>query len=236
MRPRDTSPEAWKTYVELERRMPPAQRARQALQLAALFRPGGAMNPILQALRLLAAALDRLEIRYAIGGSFASSARGARRFTEDLDLVARIRPEQTAELAEALGKDWIADPNAIRRAIESARSFNLIYIPSVQKFDIFPAVTPFHLVQLSRADELPLEDSPDAEAFPVTTAEDVVLGILQWYRAGGEVSERQWSDITGVLLKTPEADLAYLRQWAERLEVADLLEHALRDAASDQPL
>ena len=33
----------------------------------------------------------------------------------------------------------------------------------------------------------------------VTTAEDIVLVKLKWYRLDGEVSDRQWSDILGML-------------------------------------
>jgi hypothetical protein len=216
--------------------MSPTQRIEQALSLSALFRPGAGMNPFVRALRLLAAELDRLEIPYLVGGSFASSARGARRGTEDVDLVARIRPEQASDLAEALGKDWVADPDAMRRAIESGRSFNLIYIPEVLKFDVFPAVNAFHKSQLSRATEMAFEGSEESETYPVATAEDVVLAKLQWYRAGGEVSERQWADITGVLLKNPAINREYLQRWAAHLQVADLLSRALRDSELDQPL
>lgn len=33
---------------------------------------------------------------------------------------------------------------------------------------------------------------------PVVSAEDIVLVKLLWYRAGGEVSERQWNDLTNL--------------------------------------
>ena len=48
---------------------------------------------------------------------------------------------------------------------------------------------------------------------------------------GGEVSDRQWRDILGVLkTRAGELDLDYLRKWARELNVTDLLEHALGDA------
>lgn len=57
--------------------------------------------------------------------------------------------------------------------------------------------------------------------------EDTILAKLEWYRAGGEVSDRQWRDILGVLLtRARELDRDYLRQWAVELAVADLLERA----------
>jgi hypothetical protein len=66
------------------------------------------------------------------------------------------------------------------------------------------------------------------------SAEDVILAKLDWFRLGGEVSERQWRDILGVL-KTQQAtlDIDYLQQWAQSLGVADLMEHALEELTSN---
>lgn len=64
--------------------------------------------------------------------------------------------------------------------------------------------------------------------------EDIVLAKLDWFRLGGEVSERQWRDILGVLKTQREAlDVDYLRQWAQLLGVADLMERALGELTED---
>jgi hypothetical protein len=48
---------------------------------------------------------------------------------------------------------------------------------------------------------------------------------------GGEVSDRQWRDILGVLkTRAGELDLDYLGRWAKELKVSDLLERALTEA------
>ncbi|MGA7195391.1 MAG: hypothetical protein WBW94_17365 [Anaerolineales bacterium] len=61
-------------------------------------------------------------------------------------------------------------------------------------------------------------------------AEDTILSKLEWYPMGGEVSERQWRDILGVLkTRAGELDLDYLRKWAGELKVSDLLERALKE-------
>ena len=70
-----------------------------------------------------------------------------------------------------------------------------------------------------------------APRFPVASPEDTVLAKLEWFRLGGESSERQWWDIVGVLKVTEDADRTYLWRWAASLGVADLLERALADAA-----
>lgn len=64
----------------------------------------------------------------------------------------------------------------------------------------------------------------------MSTAEDVILAKLRWYRDGGERSERQWRDIGGVIAANRSLDNEYLRPWARRLNIADLLDKALREA------
>ena len=55
------------------------------------------------------------------------------------------------------------------------------------------------------------------------------LQKLRWYRLGGEVSDRQWRDILGiVLVQGNRLDKEYLRDGARLLDVPDLLDRALR--------
>ena len=64
----------------------------------------------------------------------------------------------------------------------------------------------------------------------VTSAEDIILAKLCWYRDGGESSTRQWDDIIGVVSISRPLDAAYLQHWAARLGVTRLLEKAQADA------
>ena len=100
-------------------------------------------------------------------------------------------------------------------------------MPDVQKVDIFPAVDDFHATQLERATKVALDFLDDPRVYPVASAEDILLAKLRWYRMGGEVSERQWNDLTDIVGTNPDLDLVYLRLWAVRLNVEDLLEKAL---------
>ncbi|MBI1856287.1 MAG: hypothetical protein HYR93_10560 [Chloroflexi bacterium] len=64
----------------------------------------------------------------------------------------------------------------------------------------------------------------------VASPEDVILSKLEWYRMGGEISDRQWRDILGVLkTRSGQLDLAYMRKWAKELTVEILLERALNE-------
>ena len=97
------------------------------------------------------------------------------------------------------------------------------------KFDLFPASTDFHDSELQRAtvEQLPLAGSVPCV---VASAEDCLISKLQWYREGGEVSDRQWNDIGGILVQNPDLDWEYVNGWAARLGVADLLAKARVEA------
>lgn len=56
----------------------------------------------------------------------------------------------------------------------------------------------------------------------------MLLAKLEWYRRGGEVSERQWTDVVGIVrVMSGALDVEYLRRWAIPLGVEDLLERIL---------
>lgn len=175
--------------------------------------------------------LDSLQIPYVIGGSVASMAHGMIRSTLDVDIVADIEAEHVEPLLASLSSVFYVDESSIWRAIERRDSFNLIHLETMVKVDVFlPRVRPFDRQQLAR--RIAVRISPNAaETFWILTAEDTILAKLDWFRMGGEVSERQWRDILGVLKTQGEAlDVAYLRQWAAALNVAELLERALEEA------
>ena len=51
---------------------------------------------------------------------------------------------------------------------------------------------------------------------------------------GGEVSDRQWTDVLGVLkVQGAALDLTYMKHSADDLDVADLLDRALLTASDE---
>lgn len=105
----------------------------------------------------------------------------------------------------------------------------LIHFATSYKFDIFPLISdPYHQMQFSRRVMKDIVLEGDTLAVPVSTAEDTLLMKLVWYRAGGEISERQWTDIRGIVaVQQNRLDRHYLSRWASYLSVADLLKQAL---------
>jgi len=174
-----------------------------------------------------------LGIPYLVAGSLASTIYGMVHTTQDSDLVAAMRPEHVGLFVHALEGEFYLDEDMITDAVAQHTSFNIIHRTSMFKVDVFiPQMRPFVKEQLSRARRQILATEPQAEAM-VATAEDTLLAKLDWYRMGGEVSERQWRDVLGILeVQAGSLDLDYLRKWAKQLRVGDLLERALTQSAS----
>jgi hypothetical protein len=180
---------------------------------------------------IVADALDALGVPYAIGGSFASALHGVMRATMDADMVADLRLEHAEPLAQALGDAFYADAEMMRDAVRRHRSFNVIHLETMFKVDVFVAKPrAFDRSQLARRQLHLLSEDPERRAY-VATAEDIVLSKLEWYRMGGEVSDRQWRDVLGVLkVQGDRLDRDYLRRMATELGVSDLLKQAFGEA------
>jgi len=172
--------------------------------------------------------LESLDVPYVIGGSLASALHGVMRATMDVDVLADLHREHVEPLAQALGDGFYADVEAMRDAVRLHSSFNLIHLETMFKVDIFVAKPrAFDRSQLSRRQLHVLSEEPERRAY-VASAEDIVLAKLEWYRMGGEVSDRQWRDVVGVIkVQEGRLDRGYLKQMADQLGVADLLARAL---------
>jgi hypothetical protein len=189
---------------------------------------------LLSALTPVVDALEALGVAYHLGGSVASSAHGLPRSTVDVDLVAELAPPHVSELVERLREAYYVEADAVRRAIAARGSFNVIHLATMLKVDVFvPRGRPFDREAARRAAPHPLEEAVGARAFVLASPEDVILTKLEWYRAGGELSERQWHDVLGVLrVKGPMLDFPYLERWAAELGVGDLLGRARAEAGA----
>jgi hypothetical protein len=174
---------------------------------------------------------EQIGIPYAVGGSLASSLHGVMRSTLDVDIVADMRLEHIPALVAALSKEFYADDEMMKDAIHHRSSFNLIHYETAFKVDVFiRKLRAFDQMQLERRKKSVITTDPEESVY-VVSPEDIILSKLEWYRMGGETSDRQWRDILGVLkTRAGELDLDYLREWAKELKVPDLLDRVLKEA------
>ena len=186
---------------------------------------------IIIALDMVIGCFEELGIAHYIGGSVASSAYGIARATMDVDLVADIEIHQVNHLVKALETDYYINAEMIRDAIGRSTSFNLIHLESMIKIDVFIVKDqPYDSEALSRRQPDTLDEESPRKFF-LSSPEDIVLSKLQWYQRGGRVSEQQWKDVLGVLkVQADKLDLEYLKSWASRLNLSDLLNRSFDDA------
>jgi len=185
----------------------------------------------LEALRKVIAAFDELAIQYAVGGSYASSLYGEARATRDVGLIAAVAGRHAGPLVATLGSGFYADEAQIAAAAQNQGSFNLIHMDTMSKIDVYPVWrTEFGVTQLARRRPTRVGGGVPLDLY-VTSPEDIVLAKLDWYRQGGEQSDRQWRDVLGVLrVQSNALDRVYLEYWAKRLRISDLLNRALKVA------
>ena len=182
------------------------------------------------------AILEDLGIPYVLGGSLASSLMGEPRATADVDLAIRIAEEHVAPLIRALEPEFYVSEDEALDAVQRHASFNLVHLETVLKVDLF--VLGDDLLdrrQLEGRTRVLVSEDPPRELW-VGSAEDQILRKLSWYLAGGQVSDRQWRDVIGILaVQGGRLDVETLRTVARDLDLSELLERALGETNHEEP-
>ena len=204
-------------------------------------------NPLTLALDI-AEMLEKLGITYLVGGSVASSLLGEPRATLDLDIVADLRLEQVSDFLATVELRFYVSVEAVLEAINNESSFNIIDLETTEKIDIFILKNERHCQEeMRRRERLVISSNPEKFLY-FSTAEDIIIQKLVWYRLGFSQSDRQWRDVLAVrsrrgspamgtrtkrgVLKVQfgKLDLSYLQYWALELELSDLLGRSLIEA------
>lgn len=176
----------------------------------------------IRVVRDLGVILDGLHVRWAAGGSLASSLHGIPRATQDVDVIVEMGARDVPAFAKAAGSTFLVDDEALAAELARGRCYNVLHAATMTKTDLFPARQPFVRNELDRA--------VTVAGIRVVAAEDAVIAKLGWFREGGEVSDRQWRDVLGIFaVQGSRLDHDYLRRWCADLGLLDLLESALGD-------
>ena len=173
-------------------------------------------------LKYAASVLNRLGIKYAVVGSFASSVWGEARLTQDIDIVVDLKLADIPQICAAFpDPEFYVSHSTAQEAVANSSQFKVINPSSGNKIDFMvPGKKTWVLAQLARAKRLSMFTDIEVN---VAAPEDVILGKLIYYRGRG--SETHLCDITGIL-KTSAAliDPQYNSQQARELDVKDLWE------------
>lgn len=167
--------------------------------------------------------LERLQISYALVGSYASTAWGEPRMTRDVDILVQLPSRHVAQLCSAFPPDdFYLSHRAVEEAVKFRSQFNLIHPNSGNKIDFMIAGDgDWATSQLARRRRVAF--SPAVSAF-VASPEDVILGKLLYYREGE--SPKHIRDIRGIIkVSGATLDRSYLEREACKLGVEKILKN-----------
>ena len=176
------------------------------------------MDELFEFLVLSAERLDQAHIPYMLSGSVALSIYAQPRMTRDVDFVIDINEGQVNAFLELFEADCYVDRESVLEAVRSRGMFNVIHQAWVVKADfVVRKDQPFRKVEFERRRTVTIE----GKDLSVVTAEDLLLSKLHW--AKNSRSELQLGDARNLILSESNLDWPYIRQWAEKLSVLDLL-------------
>jgi len=164
----------------------------------------------------LIAALERASVPYMVTGSYASSAHGTPRATNDIDIVIAPTPEQLHSLLQQFPSDrYYADEKDAFEMLRLERQFNVIDFATCWKADlIFRKSRRFSDTEFLRRRRHMIA----GKQVYLTTAEDILIAKLEWAKLGE--SERQIEDAAGVIRRQGSAlDRPYVEHWVRELEL-----------------
>jgi len=181
----------------------------------------------------LAGLFDEIGVRYVIGGSVASSLIGEPRSTVDVDIAVELELRHLDRFLQHVRPNFYVPERDAARAVREADSFNIIHNEVALKIDLF--VLGANLLDTNQIARRMLVQIPTvpAAALWITSPEDQVLRKLDWYRQGGQVSDRQMRDIIAILqINRQQLDFEYLTKTAELVGLSQLLRDARQSATS----
>ncbi len=172
--------------------------------------------------------LDGAGIDYMVTGSVVSSLQGEPRSTHDLDLVISIEPRHVESILKAFKPPrFYVDEGAIREAMRVGGAFNVLETQEGDKIDFWMLTN--SEFDRSRFSRRYAEDVFGIEIM-VSSAEDTILAKLRWAKMSGG-GERYIRDALGVYqVQEQSLDINYLNEWAQQLEVEDLLQRVRSEA------
>src|SRR5579871_173671 len=138
----------------------------------------------LELLRLTIDILERLELSYALVGSYGSSIFGEPRMTRDIDILLDLPESKVSDFCSAFTAiDATINETAVRDSVRNRFPFNAVQSRFGNKIDfILPRNDAWGRSQLGRARRMQILPGLEAQ---VASPEDVVLGKLWYFSEGG---------------------------------------------------
>jgi hypothetical protein len=177
------------------------------------------VDELFEFLVLIAERLDRAQIPYMLSGSVALSMYAQPRMTRDIDFVVDIEEGQVDKFVELFKEDCYIDHESVLEAVRARGMFNIIHELWVIKADfVVRKDRPYRKTEFDRRRTV----SIGGKDLSVVTPEDLLLSKLHWAKTSR--SELQLGDVKNLILSESNLDWSYIREWAKKLGVVDLLD------------
>ncbi|MEA2240432.1 MAG: hypothetical protein QOC81_5156 [Thermoanaerobaculia bacterium] len=164
----------------------------------------------------LRAALEVAGIPYFVTGSFASSAHGIPRSTNDIDIVIAPSLHQMESLLKQFPEaDFAVDREDAFDALSRKSLFNVVDYATMWKIDfIIRQPTPFDGSRFARRGVVDIA----GVMLYTASAEDILITKLWWAKLGE--SDLQIKDAAGIIqVQGDNLDLGYVTRWVATLDL-----------------
>lgn len=166
--------------------------------------------------------INQLRIPYMITGGIASIFYGKPRLTHDFDIVVKIEKKDIPNLVTIFKDEFYVSSEAIQNAIKNCSMFNIIHLDSGIKID-------FWLLKYDEFDRKRFERRQrhvySGRDIFFSSPEDVILQKLDWLKES-EI-QKHFDDALDVFEIQKDLDMDYLKVWAKKLSIQDLLDDIL---------
>jgi len=170
--------------------------------------------------------LEGLNIEWMLVGSWACSTWGRPRFTHDVDMLVALRAEDIGRLVSAVQDDYHTTPEMLADALFRGTPANLIHMQAAEKVDVWVVGDDeYAAASLARRRRATVSGA----CVWISSPEDAILAKLRWLQMAD--TRQHYDDALGVAtVQWGNLDLAYLREWADKLSLTENLGQLLREA------
>lgn len=180
---------------------------------------------LLETLQKCINVLEDVKVSYHLTGGLVSTFYGEPRFTQDIDVVLRVRPEQMAPLIILLDESFDIDHEAAFKALLSDDMFQVMDPKRFIKVD-------FHVGEaipgeLERSRREVIESVVPAM---IASLEDAIASKLHWINLG---SHKSREDVVGMLNGQHEVDMEKLSALCSQMGLQDLLSEMVELAENE---
>jgi len=178
------------------------------------------MQNELNVLRDVSERLSKAGIDYMLTGSWALGYYAQPRMTRDIDLVVALEQRDAASIIALFEGEYYVPRNAVARGIANKTLFNIIHSEFIVKVDfIIRKNDEYRRTEFDRRRQVEIQGMK----LWIVSKEDLIISKLAWARDSH--SEFQLRDVKSLL--ESGYNEAYLTEWTDKLEVADLLKECI---------